>query len=99
MRDKFFCLGRKWLSCVVFTALFYGFLQFFYMKHVNFNISYEGDWTADRFDVFLMKINSVTISDFYLETLSGMTQRTVMASSRPKGMKKFSRNSYYFILA
>ena len=63
------------------------------MKHVNFNISYEGDCPADRFDVFLTKINSVTTSDFYLETLSGMTQRTVMASCRPTGTKKFSRNS------
>ena len=40
------------VSCGFYSALlFYGFLQFFYMKHVNFNISYEGDLTADRFDV------------------------------------------------
>ena len=56
----------------------------------------------DRFDVFLTKIGSVTRSDFYLETLSRLTQRTVMAARRTcrsASMNHLSRNNYYLVLA
>ena len=87
--------------CGFYSALlFYGFLQYFYMKHVSFNINYEGDWTRDHFDVFLTKINSAERSDFFIESLSKLTQRTVMASWRFTVTGKTStRNNYYLVIA
>ena len=83
--------------CHIFSCL-----QFFYMKHCYFNISYDGDWTADSFDVFIIKISSVTGSDYQLETLSKFTQRTVMASRRigsSTGTKQSIKHSYYLVIA
>ena len=40
--------------------------------------SIEGDWISDRFEVFLAKISSVERSDYYLECMNKLTQRTVM---------------------
>ena len=87
--------------CGFYSALlFYGFLQYFYMKHVSFNINYEGDWTSDRFDVFLTKINTAERSVFYVECLSKLTQRTVMAKWRSfETCKTSTRNNYFLILA
>ena len=87
--------------CGFYSALlFYGFLQYFYMKHVSFNINYEGDRTRDHFDVFLTKINSAERSDFFIESLSKLTQRTVMASWRFTVTGKTStRNNYYLVIA
>ena len=63
-------------SCSIYSALLvYGFLQYFYMKHVSFNINYDGDWTSDRFDIFLTKIHSAERSVFFVECLSKLTQR------------------------
>ena len=70
-------------SCGFYSVLlFYGFVQYFYKKHVSFNITCDGYWTRDRFDVFLTKINSAERSVFYVECLSKLTQRTVMAKWR-----------------
>ena len=88
-------------SCGIYSALlFYGFLQYFYMKHVSLNINYEGDWTIDRFDIFLTKINSAERSVFFVECLSKLTQRTVMAKWRTFETCKIStRNNYFLIIA
>ena len=86
------------------ALVFYEFLQYIYVKHTSFNISYNGDWIHDRFEVFLTKINSVERSDFYLECMKKLTQRTVMEKWRtfdPSGryVKTSSRNNYFFIIA
>ena len=78
----------------VFIALiFYGFLTFFYQKHFNFNIHYEGDWSTDAFDVFITRINSTDRSEFCLEILSKFTQRTLFTKWRPSEGSRRSRIS------
>ena len=67
----------------VFSALiFYGFLTFYYQKHFNFNIQYEGDWSTDSFDMFLTRIMSTDRSEFCLEILSKFTQKALFTKWR-----------------